>query len=88
MYFWCPWSVFVVFSGAKIIILFSVFIFWTVAEMPVYFFLGIWFLIQFLNGFFTLPGSRQGLVKVAWWAYIGGFTGGFVFASFLRNRKR
>lgn len=73
------------FPRAKIVALLPVFIFWTVAEIPAFFFLCIWFLIQFMNGFFILPGSRES-AAIAWWAHIGGFAGGFIIA--LRMRKR
>ncbi|MCK4993664.1 MAG: rhomboid family intramembrane serine protease [Candidatus Omnitrophica bacterium] len=76
------------FPRAKIITLLPLFIFWTVAEIPAFFFLGFWFLIQFLNGFFTLPGSKESTGNVAWWAHIGGFTAGFLSAYFFRIRKR
>ena len=79
---------FLLFPRAKIVTLLPIFIFWTVAEVPAFFFLGIWFLIQFLNGFFTLPGSKESAGNVAWWAHIGGFTGGFLFAFLFRIRKR
>ncbi len=79
---------FSLFPRAKILTLLPVFIFWTVAEVPAFFFLGIWFLIQFLNGVFTLPGSKESAGSVAWWAHIGGFIGGVLFVSFFRSSKR
>ncbi|MCG2711285.1 MAG: rhomboid family intramembrane serine protease [Candidatus Omnitrophica bacterium] len=79
---------FLLFPGAKIVTLLPLFIFWTVVEVPAFFFLGIWFLIQFLNGFFTLPGSKESAGGVAWWAHIGGFAGGLLFAFLFRLRKR
>jgi membrane associated rhomboid family serine protease len=65
-----------------------VFVFWTIAEIPAFFFLGIWFVIQFLNGFFALPGSQESAAGVAWWAHIGGFIGGFILVSFFRKNRR
>lgn len=79
---------FLLFPGAKIVTLLPVLIFWTVAEVPAFFFLGIWFLLQFLNGFFTLPGSKESSGYVAWWAHIGGFAGGLLLVPFFRIRKR
>lgn len=40
-------------------------------EIPAYFFLGIWFVLQFLN---AAGGGAAG--GVAWWAHIGGFVFG------------
>jgi hypothetical protein len=82
---------FLMFPGARIVTLLPVFIFWTVAEVPAFFFLGIWFLFQFCNGFLLLPSSR-GITGIAWWAHIGGFIAGivltFIFASRIPKRKR
>jgi membrane associated rhomboid family serine protease len=44
-------------------------------EIPAFFFLGIWFLLQFLNAAGT---SAQG-GGIAWWAHIGGFVSGIIF---------
>jgi membrane associated rhomboid family serine protease len=51
-----------------------IFIPWFV-EIPAYFFLGIWFVIQFLNA----AGSQADIGGIAWWAHIGGFIFGIVF---------
>ncbi|MBI5551408.1 MAG: rhomboid family intramembrane serine protease [Desulfobacterales bacterium] len=51
-----------------------VFIPWFV-EIPAYFFLGVWFLLQFLNA----AASSGGAGGVAWWAHIGGFLFGMLF---------
>jgi len=44
-------------------------------EIPAAFFLGIWFLFQFLSAAFT-DAHTSG---IAWWAHIGGFVFGIVF---------
>lgn len=51
-----------------------IFIPWFV-EIPAFFFLGIWFLIQMLNA----AGVDGGSGGIAWWAHIGGFVAGMVF---------
>ncbi len=51
-----------------------IFIPWFV-EIPAYFFLGIWFLMQFLNA--AASGGTAG--GIAWWAHIGGFLFGMLF---------
>lgn len=43
-------------------------------EIPAFFFLGIWFVLQFLNAL----GSSGGTPGVAWWAHIGGFMFGIL----------
>ena len=78
---------FLFFPKSKIVTLLPIFVFWTVAEIPAFFFLGIWFLIQFFNGFLILPGSRESLGHVAWWAHIGGFAGGALLVAFMGRKK-
>lgn len=48
-------------------------------EIPAYFFLGIWFLLQFINAAVS-QGQTGG---VAWWAHIGGFVFGIIFLKSL-----
>ncbi|MDP2647066.1 MAG: rhomboid family intramembrane serine protease [Desulfobacterales bacterium] len=44
-------------------------------EIPAFFFLGLWLLLQFLNA----AGSQGGAGGIAWWAHIGGFIFGMIF---------
>ena len=44
-------------------------------EIPAFFFLGFWFIIQFINA----AGSHGGISGIAWWAHIGGFIFGIIF---------
>lgn len=48
-------------------------------EVPAFFFLGIWFVLQFLNAA-SLPSEGGG---IAWWAHIGGFISGVVLLKAL-----
>ena len=41
-------------------------------EIPAFFFLGIWFLLQFLNA----AGTHGDVSGIAWWAHVGGFVAG------------
>jgi len=75
---------FILFPKAKVVSLLPIFIFWTLADVPVFFFLGIWFMIQFFYGFLKLPGSSS---CIAWWAHIGGFICGAVLAHMFIKRK-
>jgi membrane associated rhomboid family serine protease len=43
-------------------------------EIPAYFFLGFWFLLQFIN---AATGAGGG--GIAWWAHVGGFLFGMLF---------
>jgi membrane associated rhomboid family serine protease len=51
-----------------------IFIPWFI-EIPAFFFLGFWFVLQFLSA----TGSHGNLGGIAWWAHIGGFVFGIVF---------
>jgi membrane associated rhomboid family serine protease len=48
-------------------------------EIPAYFFLGVWFVLQFLNA----AGSGGAAGGVAWWAHIGGFVFGMLVLKIL-----
>jgi len=48
-------------------------------EIPAYFFLGLWFVMQFLSA--TLAPAGGG--GIAWWAHIGGFVFGMVVLKLL-----
>lgn len=50
-----------------------IFIPWFI-EIPAFFFLGFWFVLQFLSA----AGSRGNISGIAWWAHIGGFVFGIV----------
>jgi len=52
----------------------TLFLFFPV-EIPAFFFLGIWFFIQFLSA----AGAHGQTSGIAWWAHIGGFVFGMIF---------
>jgi membrane associated rhomboid family serine protease len=62
------------FPRSKILTLIPMFIFFPLVEVPAVFFLGVWFLFQFLNA-----ASTAGQGGIAWWAHIGGFIFGIIF---------
>jgi membrane associated rhomboid family serine protease len=68
---------FSLFPGARVLTLVPIFIIFTVIEVPAYIFLGLWFVLQFFQGAFSImgPAARGG---VAWWAHVGGFLAGVV----------
>lgn len=58
-------------------------------RIPAVFFLGFWFLQQFLYGTLSLSArTDQTGGGVAWWAHIGGFAAGFVLVWLFQNPKR
>lgn len=56
---------------SRILTLIPIFFFFQVVEIPAVFFLGIWFIFQFLSA----AGGQGG---IAWWAHIGGFIFGII----------
>jgi rhomboid family protein len=64
---------------AKVLTLVPFIIFFTMIVLPAPLFLGIWFLLQLLQGVIA-SGQAEG---VAWWAHIGGFALGMVVAAVL-----
>ncbi|MCX7991415.1 MAG: rhomboid family intramembrane serine protease [Proteobacteria bacterium] len=68
---------FIFYPRARVITLVPIFIFIQFIEVPAFFFLFFWFILQFLYGTLSIYGGSMG---VAWWAHIGGFVAGFLFA--------
>ncbi len=63
---------------AKVLTLIPIFIFPWFVEIPAFFFLVVWFLIQVFNA-----SGGAGVVGVAWWAHIGGFLFGMVLLKLI-----
>lgn len=72
------------FPRARILALVPVFFFMTLMEVPAVFFIGMWVLIQVVNGLITLPHLSMG--GVAWFAHIGGFVVGYLVVKKLYRR--
>jgi len=75
---------FSLFPTARILTLFLIVIFPIFLELPAYFFLGLWFLLQFLFGIFSQVAPITGKTGgVAWWAHVGGFAIGLLLIRFM-----
>ncbi len=72
---------------AKIVTLFPLVVYWAMAEIRAAYFLPVWFLMQFFNGFLSLTSTRltQEVAGVAWWAHVGGFLFGAAFGAVHRR---
>ncbi len=66
---------FILHPRAKILTLIPIIFIPYFLEIPAYFFLGIWFVLQFINA----AASQGQTAGVAWWAHIGGFIFGIIF---------
>ncbi|MFZ7126282.1 MAG: rhomboid family intramembrane serine protease [Desulfobacterales bacterium] len=65
---------FILFPSARILTLIPIIIIPWIVEIPAFFFIGFWFLMQFLNA----TGPAAASTGVAWWAHVGGFLFGIV----------
>ena len=75
------------FPMARIITLFPIFFIPYFLEIPAYFFMGLWFIMQLLSGAASLAAPEGG-GGIAWWAHIGGFAVGFLLIKQLcRSRS-
>lgn len=74
---------------AKIVTLFPLVVSWAMAEIAAVIFLPLWFVMQFLNGWLSLASAQkvQEVAGVAWWAHIGGFSFGVIFALIILFRR-
>jgi membrane associated rhomboid family serine protease len=70
---------FVLYPRAKILALVPIVFFFTLVQVPAYFFLGFWFVLQFFSGTLALVAQAEQYAGIAWWAHIGGFVGGIIF---------
>lgn len=75
---------FLLYPHAKVLSLLPIFFFIHILVVPAPVFLGVWFLLQFLQGTVsTASGIEAG--GVAWWSHIGGFVVGFAIAAILKS---
>ena len=84
---------FIFYPGAKVETLLPLGFFSQVIEIPAFFFLGFWFLMQMFSRTAAIQAARMAghdLGGVAWWAHMGGFIVGFVCSVFNRifGRRR
>ena len=80
---------FVLYPRSRIVTLLPIFIFIHIVEVPAIFFLGIWFLMQFLSGVGSLATSTgEPVGGVAFWAHVAGFVAGLTMVFLFRRRER
>ena len=71
----------------QVLTLVPLFVFITFVELPAWLFIGVWFVTQLYSGWMALlPYGAHTLGGVAWWAHIGGFVFGVLFARFFAHR--
>jgi hypothetical protein len=72
----------ILYPKSRILTLIPIFFFFHFVEIPAVFFLGIWFIFQFLSA-----ASTAGQGGIAWWAHIGGFIFGIIFLRLFLSFK-
>jgi membrane associated rhomboid family serine protease len=76
------------FPHSRIVTLIPILIFFTTMEVPAYFMLGYWFLIQIVSGVSDSARAGVGEGGVAWWAHAGGFVAGLLLVGWLQKHER
>jgi membrane associated rhomboid family serine protease len=79
---------FILFPRARILTFIPIIIFFYLVEVPAFIFIGLWFVMQFLQGALqqvTIGSLAEG--GVAWWAHVGGFVGGVLLVFLFRKKK-
>jgi hypothetical protein len=78
---------FFLYPYARVVTLIIVIFFVDVVEIPAFFFLAFWFILQFLNGTVSFGAQDALSGGVAWWAHIGGFMAGILLLLAFGVRK-
>ncbi len=71
---------------AKVVTIIPILFILQMIVVPAPIFLGIWFVIQLVQGTFSMGGTAA--AGVAWWAHAGGFTFGFAIAWLIKKTVR
>jgi membrane associated rhomboid family serine protease len=81
---------FVLYPRSRIVTLIPIFFFFQIVEVPAIFFLGIWFLMQFISGVGTIGSTGAGGLAggIAFWAHIAGFVAGISGVIVFRRPER
>ena len=80
---------FLLYPRAKILTFIPIFFFFYLVDVPAFIFIGLWFVMQFIQGAFqalTVGSLAEG--GVAWWAHVGGFAAGVALVHVFRKRWR
>jgi membrane associated rhomboid family serine protease len=80
---------FVLYPGSRIVTLVFVFFFIQIIEIPAVVLLGLWFVMQFVNGVGSIATSASGPGGgIAFWAHIAGFAAGFLGVYLFKRPER
>jgi len=81
---------FVLYPRSRIVTLIPIFFFFQIVEVPAIFFLGIWFLMQFVSGVGSIGSTGGGGLGggIAFWAHVAGFVAGISGVIVFRRPER
>ena len=81
---------FVLYPHSRVVTLVPIIFFFQIFEIPALFFLGIWFLMQFLQGLGSIAATTSGepVGGVAFWAHLAGFIAGLSGVVVFRRPER
>ncbi len=79
---------FLLFPLSRVIVLVPLFFVPFFFELPAFFFLGIWFVMQFFSGYVSLLRLGGQMENIAWWAHVGGFVAGMFLVFFFKKSSR
>lgn len=79
---------FILYPKARVLTLIPAFFFFPIVELPAFFFLGVWALIQLMSGTSTIIAGQQAGGGIAWWAHVGGFAVGVAAIMLVWKRSR
>ncbi len=78
---------FLTYPQARVLTLLPIIIFIYLIELPAYFFLGFWFVMQFIQGsLHSFNSTTEGTGGIAFWAHVGGFVAGVLLLSLFRQK--
>ena len=82
---------FLLYPHSRIVTLIPIIFFIQIVEIPAIFFLGIWFLMQFISGigsFVVTANTGDAVGGVAFWAHVAGFVAGIGTVYLFRRPER
>ena len=78
---------FLTYPQARVLTLVPIVIIIYLIELPAYFFLGFWFIMQFIQGsLHSLNSTTTGTGGIAFWAHVGGFVAGVLLLGLFRQK--
>ncbi|MBI4353804.1 MAG: rhomboid family intramembrane serine protease [Candidatus Omnitrophica bacterium] len=78
---------FLLFPFSRITTLIPLIFVWEFVELPAFAFLGLWFLLQWVQGVAAVGVVTDVGGGIAWWAHVGGFVSGLILTSRVRLRR-